>query len=492
VTEAHLLENRKPTRKVHQTEDTDMAKNARRSRLFLSFLTVLLVLPCCRTSGGHDPGTAERPEIEAPPVSLVEHPQWSRPAAIYEVNIRQYSPEGTFEAFRPHLGRLRDLGVGILWLMPIHPIGQQLRKGSLGSYYSVKEYYQINEEFGTAEEFKALVDEIHSMGMHVILDWVANHSARDNPLAVQHPDWYMRDSQGQFFPPVPDWSDVIDLNYNNPDLREYMADAMAYWVREMDVDGFRCDVASMVPMDFWERVRRELDGIKPVFMLAEAEGPEFHHRAFDMTYAWGLYHIINDIAVGTRTADYLDRYLQADRQRYPPDAYRMNFTSNHDENSWNGTVFERLGESAEVMAVLTATLEGMPLIYSGQEAGLEKRLEFFEKDLIEWRDHPFAELYATLLRLKRDHRALWNGEWGGEVERVTTSDDRAVFAFLRRKGSDRVLAVLNLTAESREVTLAGGAFAGTYREVFSDQEIVLQQGDSVTLGPWGYGLYAVR
>jgi 1,4-alpha-glucan branching enzyme len=456
-------------------------------RLLVALLIVLFVLPGCQTSKGYQPDTAA---VEHPPVSLVEHPDWSRNAAIYEVNIRQYSPEGSFAEFRPHLTRLRDLGVGILWLMPIHPIGQQLRKGSLGSYYSVKEYYQVNSEFGTAEEFRELVDEIHGMGMYVIIDWVANHSAWDNPLAVQHPDWYMRNSQGQFFPPVPDWSDVIDLNYNNPDLRDYMADAMAYWVREMDVDGFRCDVAGMVPIDFWERVRGKLEAIKPVFMLAEAEGPEFHRRAFDMTYAWGLYHIINDIAVGTRRVIDLDRYIQAAHRQYPRDAYRMNFTSNHDENSWNGTALERLRESTEAMVVLTAVLEGMPLIYSGQEAGLNKRLEFFEKDLIEWRDHHLAELYATLLHLKRNNRALWNGDWGGEVRRVATSSDDAIFAFLRQKEPCRILVILNLSTESRSFSLRGREFTGNYRDAFTAQAVEFQEGMTMTLGPWEYVVYA--
>ncbi len=471
-----------------------MAKKDRLSYLFLFFLlAVLLILPSCQSPDGRGAGTAvvEQPAIAAP-ASQVTHPEWSRNLAIYEVNVRQYSPEGTFRGFRPHLDRLRDLGAGILWFMPIHPIGQQQRKGSLGSYYSVRDYYGVNPEFGTAEEFRTLVDAAHDMGMYVIIDWVANHSAWDNPLAVEHPDWYMRDSKGRFFPPVPDWTDVIDLDYHSTALRDYMIAAMAYWVREMDIDGFRCDVAGMVPMDFWDRARTELEAIKPVFMLAEAEGPEFHRRAFDMTYHWSLYHIINGIAGGTRTAADLDRYLQAERQRYPADALRMNFTSNHDENSWNGTVFERLGESAEVMAVLTAILEGMPLIYSGQEAGLDRRLEFFEKDLIEWRDHPFTELYTTLLHLKRDQRALWNGQWGGRVRRVATSNDEAVFACLRQKDTSRFLAIFNLTPKSLDISLRGREFIGAYREVFTGRDVDLQEGASLTLGPWEYSLYGSR
>jgi glycosidase len=299
----------------------------------------------------------------------------------------------------------------------------------------------------------------------------------------------MRDSQGRFFPPVPDWSDVIDLNYNNSALQDYMISAMKYWVREADIDGFRCDVAGMVPMEFWERARTELEAIKPVFMLAEAEGPEFHRRAFDMTYHWSLYHLIDDIARGRKTADDIDAHLKAERQRYPRDAYRLNFTSNHDENSWNGTVFERLGESAGVFAALTATLEGMPLIYSGQEAGLDHRLEFFEKDLIEWRDHPFAELYTTLLNLKRDNSALWNGESGGEFVRVPTSNDEDLFAFVREKDADKVFAVFNLSGREQQFVLHGQAFSGRYRDAFSTAGISFQEGVAMMLPPWGYGIY---
>jgi cyclomaltodextrinase len=473
-------------------EDDGMTRKERSGFLLLSFLIIaLLALPSCQPSGTHHPDAVARSTVESP-VSQVVHPEWSRDVAIYEVNIRQFSPEGTFAGFAAHLPRLKEMGVGLLWLMPIHPIGGEHRKGSLGSYYSVRDYYGVNPEFGTPDEFRALVDQIHEMGLHVIIDWVANHTAWDNPLTIRHPDWYMRDSQGRFFPPVPDWSDVIDLNYNSAGLRDYMAEAMAYWVREMDVDGFRCDVASMVPMDFWDRVRPELEQIKPVFMLAEAEGSEYHRRAFDMTYAWGLAHIFDGIAAGDRTAGDLGRYLEAERRRYPADAYRMNFTSNHDENSWNGTVFERLGESTEVMVVLTATLEGMPLIYNGQEAGLDHRLEFFEKDLIEWRDHPFAGLYTRLLHLKKDHRALWNGHWGGRMERVATSDDEAVFAFLRRKDDDRILAVMNLAGQLKRISLTGEEFTGAYRNVMTDRQVEFQEGASLELGPWEYRLYVGR
>jgi glycosidase len=431
--------------------------------------------------------SVRRTESEIQPVvSQVEHPDWSRNLSIYEVNVRQYSADGDFKGFESHLPRLREMGVGILWFMPIHPIGEEKRKGTLGSYYSVKDYYGVNPEFGTLDEFKALVDRIHGMGMYVIIDWVANHSAWDNPLTIEHPDWFMRDSRGNFFPPVPDWSDVIDLDFNSPELRDYMIAAMRHWVEEVDVDGFRCDVAGMVPIDFWNRAREELEQVKPVFLLAEAEEPRLHRQAFDMSYGWRVYHLMNAIAKGTKTSADIDAHLYQEARLYPRSAYRMYFTSNHDENSWNGTVFERLGESAEVFAVLASTLEGMPLVYSGQEAGLDHRLEFFEKDLIEWREHEFGELYSVLQNLKKENRALWNGEWGGPLIRVRTSEDNAIFAFVREKGEDKVFAALNLSGEMHTFRLEGTVFVGNYRDLFSGQAVALAKKERLILGPWQY------
>jgi len=457
-----------------------------RNLSLLALLSFLFIASCQRVES---PSVRKAPSLK-PVASLVRHPQWSRNLSIYEVNVRQYSAEGTFKAFESHLPRFKEMGVGILWFMPIHPIGEEKRKGTLGSYYSVKDYYGVNPEFGTLEEFSALVDRIHGMGMYVIIDWVANHTAWDNQLTVEHPDWYMRDSQGNFFPPVPDWSDVIDLNYNSPDLRNYMIAAMRFWVEEVDVDGFRCDVAGMVPIDFWGEVRKRLEEIKPVFMLAEAEKCGYHHEAFDMSYGWSVYHLMNDIAKGKKTVADIDAHLDQETRRYPRDAYRMYFTSNHDENSWNGTVFERLGEGAKVFAVLAATLDGMPLVYSGQEAGLDHRLKFFEKDLIAWQDHKFTWLYRILLNLKRNNKALWNGEWGGPLVRVQTSADDAVFAFVREREEDRVFVALNLSGEVQTFRLEGTAFVGNYMDVFSGQAVPLSKKERLTLKPWQYQVLA--
>ena len=431
----------------------------------------------------------EQKSVPATDGNGVVHPAWSRNLAIYEVNIRQYTAAGTFTEFEKHLPRLKEMGVGILWLMPIQPIGELNRKGTLGSYYSIQDYHAVNPEFGTLDDFKSLVKKIHELGMYVIIDWVANHSAWDNPLTVEHSEWFTKDSTGNFVPPVADWSDVIDLNYDNPELRKHMIAAMVYWVRETDIDGYRCDVAGMVPTDFWDAARAELDKTKPIFMLAEWEDPALHKKAFDMTYSWEIYRAMNAIAAGKKTVAAIDSLLNAEAQLYPPDAYRMRFTSNHDENSWNGTEFERLGGGAAACAVIAGAIPGMLLIYSGQEAGLNRRLPFFEKDSIEWREHEFAGRYSKLLHLKRENSALWNGAAGGEFIRVPNSNNQAVFSFVREKSSDKVFVVVNLSNAEQEVVFSGSAFLGAYTEIFSQFAATFSQDARLTLQPWEYRVF---
>lgn len=412
-------------------------------------------------------------------------PEWSKDAAIYEVNLRQYSQEGTFAAFEPHLPRLQKMGIKIIWLMPIHPIGVEKRKGALGSYYSVKDYTGIDPSLGTLDDFKRLVRKTHELGMYLVLDWVANHSAWDNPWMEKHPDWYTRNDSGEVIPPVPDWSDVADLNFDNHDMRAEMIRALAYWVEETDIDGFRCDMAGMVPLDFWRAARKQLDDIKPVFMLGEWEEPSIH-EAFDMSYTWKLHHLMKDVAHQKNTAKDIRATIETYLKEYPPDAYRVQFTSNHDENSWQGTVFERLGDGAEAFAALTTVIPGMPLIYSGQEAGLSKRLAFFEKDVIDWQPHPFAELYTTLLHLKRDNEALWNGEYGGGITFID-SDSEHVLAFTREKDGNSIAAVFNLSATPQRVEMT----AGDLEPVFpSGPQLKSQNGQSIIeLKPWAYQIY---
>ncbi len=417
-------------------------------------------------------------------------PEWAYNAVIYEVNLRQFTEEGTFKAFAEHLPRLKELGVDILWFMPIHPIGELNRKGTLGSYYSVKDYTAVNPEFGTLDDFKNLVKEIHSIGMYVIIDWVANHTAWDNVWVEKYPEFYTQDEKGNFVPPVDDWSDVIDLNFENKMLWEKMAEALKFWIEECDIDGYRCDVAGMVPVEFWNYVRPQLDELKPVFMLAEWDTPEMHYEAFDMTYDWELHKIMNRIYIGENNVKTLVDHLEKDRRRFPEYAIRMQFTDNHDENTWNGTVFERLGNAAETFAVLTYTIPGMPLIYTGQEAGLDKRLQFFEKDPIDWKFHRFADLYKKLNHLRRNNSLLWSGIKGGSFEIVPNSENENVLTFVRRNNENTLFAVFNLSNKKSEAELQCSIADGYYKEYFTNKHFeVIADAKSLKLEPWEYRIY---
>jgi len=428
--------------------------------------------------------TIQQSEVSSkPPIKTV--PEWSKNLTIYEVNLRQYSTSGSFKDFEKHLPRLKELGVGILWFMPIQPIGEVNRKGSLGSYYSIKDYFSVNPEHGTIEEFKQLVKKIHEHGMYVILDWVANHTSWDNVLITQHPDFYSKDSTGKIISPVPDWTDVADLNYDNQGLRRYMINAMKFWIKETDIDGFRCDVAGMVPTDFWEEARLALDSVKKVFMLAEWEDPKLHEKAFDMTYTWEFHHLIANIAKGNKNAWSLVELFKKEKINYPYDAYRMYFTSNHDENSWNGTAYEKFGQGVKAFAVLTFVVPGMPLIYSGQEAGLNKRLKFFDKDTIEWKNDEFFSIYKKLTALKKQNKALWNGAYGGEMKILKSMVDTNVIAITRTNNSYQILAIFNFSDKSIKATI-NELPVGTFKNVFTHEIVKTTKNTTFNLKPWEY------
>ncbi len=427
--------------------------------------------------------------MSQPVKSTVQHPAWSYNQTIYEVNIRQFTKEGTFKAFEKHLPEIKKLGIGILWIMPINPIGVKNRKGELGSYYSVEDYYGVNPDYGTLNDFKELVAKAHSMGMYVILDWVADHTSWDNVLTKTHPDFYKKDSLGNFTPPVKDWTDVIALDYNNKGLWKYMAGAMEYWVKKCNIDGFRCDVAEMVPEPFWAYARAQLDKIKPVFMLAEAETPLLQEKAFDMTYSWKLYSLMNDIAKGKKNAADLTRYFKWEENTYAPNDFRMRFTSNHDENSWNGTVFERLGKAAPEMAAFTVAIPGMPLIYDGQEAGMTKRLKFFQRDPIEWKKSPFRELYTKLFNLKMKNNALLNGDEGGKMDMISSPDNKKIFSFVREKDNDKIFVVFNFTSEEQNFKAESNKIDGEYYNLLTGEKVKLKSSAEFNLKPWGYKFF---
>ena len=454
--------------------------------LIIAGITGIMNLNSCRNGKQSDMVIKTKTPLAG--YSEVVNQDWVKNAVIYEVNIRQYTPEGTFNAFSEHLPRLKSLGVDILWLMPINPIGQMNRKGKLGSYYSVRDYKKINPEFGNIDDFKSLVRKVHDQGMHIIIDWVPNHTSWDNVLTLEHPDYYMTDEEGNFVSAF-DWTDVIRLDYNNKDLRNYMIDAMKFWLTETDIDGFRCDVAHMVPVDFWEEARPELEKVKPVFMLAESDQPELNRKAFDVTYGWPFFHLINDIAAGKKTANAISSHFARVDSIYPAGSIIMQFTSNHDENSWNGTEYERFDGGVKTFAVLAATVPGMPLIYSGQEVGMNKRLKFFEKDTIEWKESKMSDFYRELISLKHRNQSLWNGRYGGTLTRITSTNNSSVYAFIRENGDDRIFVVLNLTGEPAVITLKGKLYRGNYREIFSGSDISFRKDESVALQPWDFRVY---
>ena len=419
----------------------------------------------------------------------VEVPDWAKDAVIYELNIRQYTPEGTFEALIPHMARLSEMGVDIIWLMPIHPISETKRKGTLGSYYAVNGFREVNPEYGTLADLENLIGEIHKQDMKVLIDWVPHHTGWDHPWIKDHPEWFSQDSLGNIIDPINEetgepwgWTDVAELDLSIPEMRKEIITDMIYWLDEVGIDGFRVDHAHGLPDDYWDEVSLGLATLdKPIFMLAEGEEYRLRNREnFIATYAWEFHHAMNDIAKGTKGVNVLDSLLQKDTSY--TFGYHMYFTSNHDENSWAGTVMERMGDGHKTFAVLAHTIDGMPLIYSGQEEPITKRLEFFEKDDIEWKDYAYAEFYSTLNELKSRNKALWNGADGGHPERINESD--YVYAFRREKDGDTVVVILNLSDQARSTSLTRST--GKLTEVFSSEEMQYDSGEIIELDAWQY------
>ncbi len=449
----------------------------------LLFVALFFAIAC----SSEQKATNEETNVEQQMDSLYvkEAPEWSYNANIYEVNVRQFTAEGTFNAFAEHLPRLKDMGVDILWFMPIHPIGVANRKGTLGSSYSIKDYKGVNPEFGTLTDFKQIVDKAHELGMYVILDWVANHSAFDNQLATDHPEWYTRDSTGTIIHPAgTDWTDVADFNYNEEGMQEYMIGALKYWITEANIDGYRCDVANEVPTEFWVKARTELDKLKDVFMLAEADVPELH-EAFDMTYGWEMHALLNQVAKKEKNANDLTQYFIDQKEKYKPNDFRLYFTSNHDENTWHGSEYERMGEGAKTFAVLCVAVPGMPLIYNGQESAFKDRLEFFEKDTLDWGDYELNDFYKQLLSLKKENEVLWNGNKGGELMPINTSDKENVFAFTRSKDNSKLVAFFNLSAKDVKFTVENALPEGEFTKIFSNEKITFSNKD-FKLKAWEY------
>ena len=425
-------------------------------------------------------------------------------AVIYEVNIRQYSEQGTFEEFTKDIPMLKELGVKIIWAMPIFPISKTKRKATggdfayliedkekrdkmLGSYYAVSDYGKINPEFGTIDDFRNLVDTAHENGMYVILDWVPNHTGWDHEWITTNPEYYTQNENGEIIDPInPDsgeswgWADVADLNYDNKNMRSEMIDEMLYWIKDENIDGFRCDVASAVPLDFWEEAISKIRDEKDVFMLAEAEEPELvkGKRLFDMVYAWERHHIFNKMANEENAIEIWDKIMEKESERFESDDILMSFVTNHDENSWNGTIRERMGDASELLTALSYISPGMPLIYSGQEYDLDHRLLFFEKDEIPKTKKIMWPLLQKLGKLKKENPALHTGIDASNYKKINVANPE-ILAFERSKGTDSVIFLGNFSKNSQEIN---NIFSGSFN-YFNN---VIENSEKLVFEPWGF------
>ena len=431
-------------------------------------------------------------------------------SVIYEVNIRQYSPEGTFNAFTKDIPQLKELGVKIIWVMPIFPISQTKRKATggddskfasempkeeqhkyLGSYYAVSDFKKVNPEFGTIEDFRNLVKTAHENGIYVILDWVPNHTGWDHVWIKEHPEFYTKNEKGEIIDPInPEtgkswgWSDVADLNYDNKELRKEMTSDMLHWIKNENIDGFRCDVASNVPLDFWQQAIPQLRKEKDIFMLAEAWEPELlKDGLFDMAYGWEVHHTMNRIAQGKNTVKDWDKLMEENAKKYESNDILMSFVDNHDENSWNGTVKGRLGKAEEAMTALSYVMPGMPLIYSGNEYGLNHSLKFFEKDSIPKTKGADWELRAKLGKLKAENKALSGGKNAASYKRIITSNDEQILAFEREKDGEKVIYLANL---SNQVVTTSLPINGEFVDFITGKKIILNVKINTQLQPWQY------
>ena len=418
--------------------------------------------------------------------SALPHPAWIPQGNIYEVNVRQYTPEGTLNAFAKHLDRLQKMGVQTLWFMPLNPISKVDRKGSLGSYYAVADYTKLNPEFGSMADWQRLVQAAHARGMQVIIDWVPNHTGADNRWLAQHPDFFVKNSAGQ--PAVAfDWNDTKQLNYRNPEMQDSMIAAMRYWVKTSNIDGFRCDVAWNVPASFWQRAIPALRQSKPLFMLAEGDSAYLPRSGFDAVYPWHMFHAMEKVAAGTRPATALDSVYRGWQQQYPKGTIELYFTSNHDENTWNKADYGSFaGAKHAPFAVFTQTMgNGVPLIYSGQEEPVLRSLQFFDKDPITFGKYERATFYATLLALRKRNPAL---AADAAFRKIKAGDERAVYAYVREKAGHKVLVVLNLSAQPQAVVVQEKALLGAPRNVFTGAAEKLA-GQPTQLPAWGYRVY---
>jgi len=446
------------------------------------FLLICLLLTAGLTTAAQ---TAKPPAATPAPA----HPAWAMRGNMYEVNVRQYTPEGTLNAFAKHLDRLQKMGVQTLWFMPLNPISQTGRKGSLGSYYAVADFTRLNPEFGTMADWRRLVVAAHQRGMKVLIDWVPNHTGADHPWLTRHSDFFVLDKTGQ--PAVAfDWADVRQLNYQNPVMQDSMVAAMRYWVRTSDIDGFRCDVAWNVPAAFWRRAIPALRQDKSLFMLAEGDSAYLSRSGFDAVYPWHMFKKMSLVAKGARPATALDSVRREQNRTFTPGTLQLYFTSNHDENSWNQADFGTFpGPVHAPFAVFTQTMpDALPLVYGGQEEPVRRALKFFDRDPIGFGKYERAKFYQTLLALRRRNPAL---AADAAFRKVAVGDERAVYAYVREKAGRRVLVVLNLSAREQTIRVADKTLHGRPYNVFAGSAEPLNA-QPWQVEPWGYAVYEYK
>jgi glycosidase len=450
----------------------------------LFFAACLFVFASCnnQTAAVHSENSDSAAVIDG-------HPAWIMQGNIYEVNTRQYTPEGTFAAFEKHLDRLKAMGVQTLWFMPIHPISSEGRKGKLGSYYAVADYRGINPEYGTMEDWKRLVSKAHDMGFKVIIDWVPNHTGDDHPWLKLHPEFYEIDSAtGKPLSPF-DWTDVKKLNYKVPAVSDSMIASMKFWVTETGIDGFRCDVAGSVPKEFWTKAIAELRKTKNLFMLAESNDAWMHEVGFDATYTWDAFNTMKQVAKKQRPAFAIDSVLKRVDSTYPKNALRLYFTSNHAENSCNKPDYGTMPRASHApFAVLTQTISrSVPLIYSGQEEPFLDSVSFFYKDTISLSKYERANFYKTLLELRKNNSAL---AANASFKKLATSNDAAIYAFERENNGNKVLVILNLSDGRQEFNWKDQPSAKQWSNVFGGHSEELASPYSID--SWGYAVYELK
>ena len=423
-------------------------------------------------------------------------PDWVRDAVLYEVNLRQYTEEGSFEAFSEHLEELWDMGINTLWFMPIHPISETNRLGSLGSYYSVSDYRDVNPEFGTLADFGAMMDQAKGMGFHVILDWVANHTGWDNAWITEHPDWYTQKEGKIISPEGTGWNDVADLNYEVEAMRQEMIDCMRFWVSEYDIDGFRCDYAIGVPVDFWAEARQELEKIKPVFFLEEdlpGQNRKLLEEAFDCNYSCKYYETLIQVAHNNKTADKLKMY----RLSLPEGDFPMYYLDNHDVNSYDRTIVEAFPqESLPAMWTHIFTMPGMPMLYTGDQISYNHKMAFMEKDSVDWGEVSWdaSPLIRELSRIRRENPALYTGREGGSFEELPLGNKK-LLAYQRASEDRQILCVFNLSADIIEDVDLSSCLTGTETVLLSGAEGAFQTGGDLpeqnhTFLPWAFMILA--